>query len=369
MGLELLYRLKGESIEILRCFGERGVIALPETIEGRPVTALGDYLFSAEMRTEPEGLLWEADSCPERGENDGGLPKYRDIFAGGCVEEVFLPASLKRIGRYAFYNCGGLRTLHLTSAATDIGAGAFNGCRKITDLYIDVVRGEKSCLKEILADLNETLTVHYRETERDTCGNLQKTGEAELLFPVFYEEAVENTPAKMLETHVHGCGHRYRYCFQGTEFEFREYDSLFSYAEAWEELAGTVKMAVGRLRFPLYLSKKAKNRYREYLLSHMEDTADYLAGRDDMGLWKWFTKEFSPEWAKVEHASADCLGNECLAVRAREENLNIEESVLGKTDFDKLIEASSRLCHTEASGFLMDAAHRAYPVKKKKFKL
>ena len=80
---------------------------------------------------------------------------------------------------------------------------------------------EKSCLKEILSELNETVAVHYRE--RGETG--EKTLLAELLFPAFYEEAVENTPARITETHVHGCGHRYRYCFENTQLLFREYDS------------------------------------------------------------------------------------------------------------------------------------------------
>ena len=53
-----------------------------------------------------------------------------------------------------------------------------------------------------------------------------------LTFPEYYEESVENTPARITETHVHGCGHRYRYCFENTQLLFREYDSLFPYMKA-----------------------------------------------------------------------------------------------------------------------------------------
>ena len=135
---------------------------------------------------------------------------------------------MKRLGRYAFYNCDGLKRLAFPSAIRDIGAGAFNGCRKIEELTVEADPREKSCLKEILSELNETVAVHYRE--RGEIG--KKTLLAELLFPAFYEEAVENTPARITETHVHGCGHRYRYCFENTQLLFREYDSLFPYMKA-----------------------------------------------------------------------------------------------------------------------------------------
>lgn len=367
MGLELIYRECGGTVEILRCYGECETVVLPACILGKPVTALGDYLFSREMRTEPEGLLWAEDAAirPE----GAAIRPQGEILCGSAVAEVVLPDTLKKIGRYAFYNCDGLRVLRLVSTVSDIGAGAFNGCRKITDLYVDVVSGGKSCLKEVLAELNETLTVHYRQMERAEGGALHKTGEARLLFPAFYEEAVENTPARILETHVHGCGHRYRYCFQGTEFEFREYDALFIHARTQEPPSRAAELAIGRLRYPLQLTKEAAERYGAYLMEQIDGTAQYLAGKNDMREWRWFIREFSPERAKNEHAAAGCLGNEGLAVRAREEFSDIRKPILGKTGFDKLIEVTGRLGHTEALSCLMDAAYRAYPPVKRKFEL
>ena len=72
------------------------------------------------------------------------------------------------------------------STAVDIGAGAFNGCRQIDELTIGVIKGERSCLKEVLAELNESLTVFYRQYEKSGDGELKCTGRAQLLFPVFY---------------------------------------------------------------------------------------------------------------------------------------------------------------------------------------
>lgn len=361
MGFSFLYEEREDSVKILRCYGERSFIVLPERICGKTVTELGDYLFSGHMREKPAGKMWESES--------GAVEKEA---CGPDLEEIRLPSGIRKIGNYAFYNCYGLKRLSMFSTVSDIGAGAYNGCRKIELLTMGVFEGERSCLKEILSELNESLTVCYRRLERRENGEAVCTGKARLLFPVFYEEAVENTPARILETHVHGCGHRYRYAFEGTEFKFREYDRLFVHAKIQEPPRKAAALALGRLRYPLGLSPEASVMYREFLVSHPEEAAACLLEQDSMDEWKWFIGEFSVpdgEIKKVEHATAGCLGNEGFAVRAREEYSDIKKPVLGKTGFAKLIEASNLAGRTDVLSFLMDAAYRAYPPERKRFEL
>ena len=367
MGLKCLYKENGDSVTILRCYGEYGRIVLPESINGKKVTELGDYIFSEDMRHKPEGKIWT-----ENGTSEERCSDENTAACGSRVREICLPSTIKKIGRYAFYNCYSLKKLAMFSTAVDIGAGAFNGCRQIDELTIGVIKGERSCLKEVLAELNESLTVFYRQYEKSGDGELKCTGRAQLLFPVFYEEAVENTPARILETHVHGCGHRYRYAFEGTEFKFREYDSLFIHARAQESPQQAAVLALGRLRYPLELSQEASVMYREYLVQHPVEAAACLLKNDSMDDWRWFVGEFTPcgeKMIKVEHAAAGCLGNEGYAVRAREEYSDIKKPVLGKTGFAKLIEASNQAECTEVTSFLMDASYRAYPPERKRFEL
>lgn len=189
---------------------------------------------------------------------------------------------------------------------------------------------------------------------------------------------MENTPARILETHTHGCGHRYRYAFEGTEFKFREYDSLFIHVKAQESALQAAALALGRLCYPLELTEEDSYMYREYLILHPEEMAACLLKTGSMDEWKWFVDEFLPDDGemtdndkkiKVEHAAAGCLGNEGFAVRAREEYTDIRKPVLGKTGFDKLIKASNHAGHTEVISFLMDASYRAYPPERKRFEL
>lgn len=361
MGTGFLCREIEGQIEILRCYHAAGFIEIPESIGGKRVVSLGDYIFSADMKKEPKGFFWQE----EGGE---GVPEML-LYCGGAVEEIFLPPSIKKMGRYAFYNCDRLKRLHFTDTILDIGAGAFNGCRKITDLYVGIGKGEKSCLKEVLAELTEMLTVHYR-----IVGGKE---EAKLLFPVLYEEAVENTPARMLETHTHGCGHRYRYCFKGSAFQFKEYDALFPHAVVQESPDHLVQLCANRLRYPMELSKAAEYGYRKYILEHIDAMAVYLVNIGDITEWRWFLDSFTPRNAgskthkriEFEHAFANCLGNEGLAVRAHEEFNNIWELVLGETSFDKLIEVSNRFGCIDALSLIMDAKYQSFPLKNKKFEL
>ena len=66
--------------------------------------------------------------------------------------------------------------------------------------------------------------------------NYEDSGErVRVLFPEHYEEAVENTPARLLVTHHHGAGGYYRQCFYDRELDYKKYDETFFRARAEEE--------------------------------------------------------------------------------------------------------------------------------------
>ena len=157
-----------EGVRILRVLGGDGQIELPEGViidrdglacgfenhqEGAeilPVLEVGEYAFSAMIRREPERSQELAD-----------IP----AVCGGEVESVALPGSLVRIGRYGFYNCENLKKLTFFSSIGDLGAGLFTGCQGIEELDVRIVEGEKSCLPEILAELNQMLRLTLRDEE------------------------------------------------------------------------------------------------------------------------------------------------------------------------------------------------------------
>ena len=144
----------------------------------------------------------------------------------------------------------------------------------------------KSYLKDVLDELPESLRVQYFQQKDPEVGK-EQFEEAHLVFPEFYEEGVENTPARILETHVHGSGISYRNSFQSRKFDFYQYDLLFPYAEALESPKLVADLVLGRLRWPLGLTQKAKGQYETYVEKHTEEIAGLLIDGRDMDAIRW----------------------------------------------------------------------------------
>lgn len=262
--MDLLYRKTPEGICLERCYTLDGAPVLPERMDGMPVTELDRYFFSQTVRgreVPPEELNGEPELC------------------GSGLDELTLPEYLRKIGPYAFYNCFHLKTLSFWSTVEDWGAGVFTGCTGIKHLKIRVVPGRKSCFKEVLSELRQELMADYLDPE----GRLL----ARLVFPEFFEESVENTPARIIMREMHGCGHMYRYCFEDTQFQFREYDHLFPNTVIQERPGLAAQMAVYRLYWPWGLTDEFKDQYWEFLKQHPRETASGLTDRRETAILKW----------------------------------------------------------------------------------
>ena len=102
-----------------------------------------------------------------------------------------------------------------------------------------------SCLREILIEVPEKLTVR-----------LEGSVKAKLVFPEFFEESVENTPARILVIHTHGSGMNYRNCFYDRKFDFRAYDACFYHAKAEEDFDTVLEMTQMCIRDSPYAGRK-----------------------------------------------------------------------------------------------------------------
>lgn len=322
--MKIFYRIKEETVEIVRCFGTDPRIVLPERIDGKPVTRASAYAFSARKELEEEDVLaFETE--------DHGI--FRDgekLLAGEDVESVCFPDTMEEIGNYIFYGCRNLKSLKFSNRLTGIGSGAFTGCRALQKLDVRMVQGSRSCVKEILGDLWQRIDVRF--TSEDEAG---ERSEARLVFPEHYEEAVENTPARILFTQHHGSGNNYRQCFYDREMDYKKYDELFAVARVQDRVDVLSDMAFGRLMYPFGLSDAARRAYEGYIREHAEPVARYLTDTENMealkemsrrGLWQEAAMD-----AAIDYAS----------VRGRREVLSI----------------------------LMEERHRLFPVRKKKYEL
>lgn len=320
-----LYEQGTKGIRIARVFGISEIVDIPEEIQGQKVTELGAYAFSDRMdRGEFQEIFSNGRLCREDG---SPVPSEKGLseIAGESLKELFLPASLTKIGRYAFYNCGNLRKLRFYSSLCDLGAGALTGCHKIERLEVEVRQDGTSILRELLSELPEELRV-----------DMKKEGtEGRFWFPEFFEEGVENTPARILENHVHGSGIRYRNCFIHKSLNIKEYDRLFAYARAWEQEKAVTALAMDRVLYPMELSKAAKEQYVDYLKEHIQTAVSLLA-------------------KEKKYSAAGII---------------LEETLPCRETLDKLLDRAEKEGDTECVSLLMDHLHRHTKKKRKVFEL
>lgn len=99
----LTYEIKDNQVTITGCDKTaRGKVIVPDTIEGCPVTAIGEKAFSGRRN----------------------------------ITEIVLPETIKTIGRLAFYQCEGMTNINLPSGLTTIEYGTFSLCTSLTTLHI-----------------------------------------------------------------------------------------------------------------------------------------------------------------------------------------------------------------------------------------
>lgn len=100
-------------------------LAIPETIEGYPVTELADGLFK-----DCDGLV--SISIP------AGVTRIGNSLFSGChmLQEVNCTGAITEVGSYAFYECRELKTLPDLSKISSIGEYTFYDCDSLTALSI-----------------------------------------------------------------------------------------------------------------------------------------------------------------------------------------------------------------------------------------
>lgn len=317
--MKVHYRIIDNDIEIVRCFGTDPEIVVPEEIDGRPVKRMAPYAFSARKDREDEDVLvFETDE-------ERMFSSEEKLLAGQTLESVRLPDTMEEAGRYLFYGCRNLRELHFSDRLKNIGSGAFTGCRSLSALHVRLLDGDHSCVHDILGDLWQRIDVTF-----------YKGGtEARLVFPEHYEEAVENTPARILFTQHHGSGNNYRQCFYNKEIDYRKYDGLFYSARAQDDVNVISDLIFARLMYPEDLTKEAQKAYEDYVREHALPVAEHLTDTEDLAA----LKEFS----------------------ARE--LWTRESLTG------VVHYASGQGKRAVLAFLMNEKHRLYPERKKKYEL
>ncbi len=317
--LAIKYRIKDGQAVILSCTGTSGYVRLPDVIEGLPVKEIGNYSFS-----EPEEGINSLEVPAEIKEyiHQGvDTPFSRmELISGKKLKEVFLPDGISRIGEYAFYNCTELESICLGEGVIDFGNGAFMNCDNLKSLYFRTNPEDITGLSGFLREIQGELTVTFEKDEK----------KAEFIFPEYYEESIENTPARVFHYLIHGAGYRYRQCLKMGVPDIPAYDALFSTPEIQTEDDTALNIALCRLKHPYELSEACKAHYIHYLKLHGRETiTKYILANDAPGLTT-LQKEGILSPALMDFALKESIRNkkpECTGVL-----LSLQEESIKKED-------------------------------------
>ncbi len=331
--MKFIYTRIKDEIRIDKIEDPEAVIYVPEQFEECPVTELSSY-----------------------------------VLAHSAVEEIHLPPYVRKIGAYGFYECEQLKRIYCYSRVLDLGAGLFAGVPAVEYLDITEFPGERSCLKEMLAELRQTLRVQLHQMPAAA----SEAAEARLIFPEYYEDSVENTPARIVSIETHGCGHRYRYCFAGRVFQYRGYDELFPHVQVQEQEELVTELALGRLMYPRELSEKFQEHYLNYVREHWKTAGKLLIQADRLqrnrvsnlepGKLPWLVDEVL-DAARQDAAAGDGQNMsgaaEAEAVKAPAETMNAVQASVNLADqLGELTSLAQEAGDTEMVSWLMERRHR-----------
>ena len=129
-----------------------------------------------------------------------------------------------------------------------------------------------------VASLVQTLQQELDVTIHETDGSLVR-----LIFPEYIESYSENNAAHHFELKINGGGYAYHGIFRNKALSLADYDALWPAFIAQEHDEDTaLRLAYGRCRYPVGLSKQAGERYAEYLRANMGKALSIAMEEKDM---------------------------------------------------------------------------------------
>ena len=113
------------------------------------------------------------------------------------LQEVSLPASLRRLSLFAFHNCANLRKITLHDSVEDYYDGVIRQCGELEWIELYGSKRPYALMREMLEDNDHAMSFHLHLPEEEIC----------LSFPSYALIASENTMARTIQFAYEGGGY------------------------------------------------------------------------------------------------------------------------------------------------------------------
>jgi hypothetical protein len=127
---QFTYTTNSGSITITKYTGAGGAVTIPDTINGYPVTSIGEQAF----------------------------------YYCTSLTSVTISNSVTTIGDEAFYLCSSLTSVTIPNSVTNIGSLAFSDCNDLTSVTVIAGNPDYSSTNGILFNQNQTTLIQFPET-------------------------------------------------------------------------------------------------------------------------------------------------------------------------------------------------------------
>ena len=147
------YRISNNKVMITRCDQEVTEVAIPEQIEGYPVTSIGSRAFSHCKKLTNITIP------------DSVIKIYSSAFQYcTALTSIAIPDSVKIIESYAFAYCDKLESVVMGNDVEEVGGFIFQKCYSISSVVVP--KNAQKISDSVLANTySETLLLYYNGTE------------------------------------------------------------------------------------------------------------------------------------------------------------------------------------------------------------
>jgi hypothetical protein len=145
--------INGNEVEITDYTGSSSSVTIPGTIDGKPVTSIGEHAFHVKAYedgwegitsiTLPDSIriikdyaFYSLEDLRSINIPDGVISIGYYAIASTAITSVTLPDSLTHLGDRAFSYCESLTSVVIPGSLTSIGNSVFRSCKSLTSIVI-----------------------------------------------------------------------------------------------------------------------------------------------------------------------------------------------------------------------------------------